>query len=55
MLPKLLYLDLSNNKFEGIIPFEIDHLKVIENLDLSGNFLDGTIPAMLGQLKFLET
>jgi hypothetical protein len=51
----LLSLNLSQNKFDGNIPFVIGQLQVIQNLDLSGNFLDGTIPEMFGQLKYLET
>ncbi|KAL7250033.1 hypothetical protein ACSBR1_012100 [Camellia fascicularis] len=48
-------IDLSSNKFEGVIPEFIGHLKGLQVLNLSNNDLNGGIPSCLGNLTNLES
>ncbi|KAJ0780230.1 putative protein kinase RLK-Pelle-LRR-XI-1 family [Helianthus annuus] len=50
-----LILNLSNNKFEGVIPIHIAKLEKLESLDLSENSLAGRLPSQLEDLKTLQT
>ncbi|KAF9601957.1 hypothetical protein IFM89_024420 [Coptis chinensis] len=50
-LPKLVYLDLSNNKLTGNIPSQIGTLSRLTHLDLSVNFLTGSLPLSFGNLS----
>ncbi|RCV05447.1 hypothetical protein SETIT_1G085100v2 [Setaria italica] len=50
--PKALYL--SGNKFTGVIPPEIGHLKALISLDISFNNLTGPIPSSICNLTNLE-
>ncbi|KAF7849068.1 hypothetical protein BT93_L1277 [Corymbia citriodora subsp. variegata] len=51
----LVWIDLSNNKFEGFIPELIGDLKPLRMLNLSNNCLNGTIPPSLANLTILES
>ncbi|KAF8014516.1 hypothetical protein BT93_H0357 [Corymbia citriodora subsp. variegata] len=57
-LPKILVtrttVDLSSNKFQGMIPDAIGELKSLKGLNLSHNYLEGHIPSFLGDLSELE-
>ncbi|XP_010042055.2 receptor-like protein 35 [Eucalyptus grandis] len=57
-LPKILVtrttVDLSSNKFQGMIPDVIGELGSLKGLNLSHNNLDGHIPSSLGDLSKLE-
>uniref|UniRef100_K3YQC5 Leucine-rich repeat-containing N-terminal plant-type domain-containing protein n=1 Tax=Setaria italica TaxID=4555 RepID=K3YQC5_SETIT len=50
--PKALYL--SGNKFTGVIPPEIGHLKALTKLDISFNNLTGPIPPSICNLTNLQ-
>ncbi|KAL4600619.1 hypothetical protein ACB092_11G212400 [Castanea dentata] len=47
-------LDLSANKFTGVLPIEVENLKNLERLDISENMLFGKIPTSLGSCVKLE-
>ncbi|XP_065626723.1 probable LRR receptor-like serine/threonine-protein kinase At3g47570 [Quercus suber] len=47
-------LDLSSNRFTGVLPMEIGNLKNLEHLDISENLLFGEIPATLKSCVKLE-
>ncbi|KAL4600613.1 hypothetical protein ACB092_11G211800, partial [Castanea dentata] len=47
-------LDLSANKFTGVLPIEVENLKNLERLDISENTLFGKIPTSLGSCVKLE-
>ncbi|KAK3426309.1 hypothetical protein EUGRSUZ_F02783, partial [Eucalyptus grandis] len=57
-LPKILLIrmtiDLSSNKFQGMIPDVIGELGLLKGLNLSHNNLEGHIPSSLGNLSELE-
>jgi hypothetical protein len=54
-LGKLLALDLSINKINGLIPNEIMELSSISiGLSLSDNLLEGPLPLEVGKLVYLE-
>lgn len=48
-------IDLSNNRFEGMIPKEVGKLSSLKLLNLSHNNLRGHIPPLLGNLTQLES
>ncbi|XP_028054592.1 receptor-like protein 6 [Camellia sinensis] len=48
-------IDLSSNKFEGLIPEFIGNLKGLKLLNLSNNNLNGGIPSCFGNLTNLES
>ncbi|KAL7250026.1 hypothetical protein ACSBR1_012093 [Camellia fascicularis] len=48
-------IDLSSNKFEGLIPKFIGNLKGLKLLNLSNNNLNGGIPSCFGNLTNLES
>ncbi|PRQ52505.1 putative leucine-rich repeat-containing, plant-type, leucine-rich repeat domain, L [Rosa chinensis] len=51
----LRFIDLSNNRFEGVIPGTIGNLRGLHLLNLSNNTLIGHIPPSLGNLSTLES
>ena len=53
-LEHLKYLDLSNNRLIGSIPFQLGNLSQLQHLDLSSNKLNGGIPFQLGNLSQLQ-
>uniref|UniRef100_A0A7N2LC98 non-specific serine/threonine protein kinase n=1 Tax=Quercus lobata TaxID=97700 RepID=A0A7N2LC98_QUELO len=50
----LIFLDLSANKFTGVLPIDFTDLKNLGNLDISENSLFGKIPTSLGNCVKLE-
>ncbi|KAF7835925.1 putative LRR receptor-like serine/threonine-protein kinase [Senna tora] len=51
---QLLYLSLSNNKFQGNLPKNIGSLfPHLEHLDVSSNMFDGEIPISVGEMSHL--
>ncbi|PHT30720.1 hypothetical protein CQW23_29640 [Capsicum baccatum] len=48
-----MIIDLSRNRFEGVIPASLHQLSVLESLDLSSNKVGGEIPQQLASLTFL--
>ncbi|XP_023898143.2 probable LRR receptor-like serine/threonine-protein kinase At3g47570 [Quercus suber] len=48
------YIDLSGNKFTGVLSMEIANLKNLEHFDISDNMLFGEIPASIGSCVKLE-
>ncbi|KAK7390209.1 hypothetical protein VNO78_25508 [Psophocarpus tetragonolobus] len=48
-------IDLSCNKFEGLIPEGLGQLNALYILNLSNNVFSGPIPSSLGNLKELES
>ncbi|KAJ4965520.1 hypothetical protein NE237_017369 [Protea cynaroides] len=53
-LKNLNILDLSNNRFIGSIPIEIEDMGQLKLLNLSHNKLQGLIPAAMGNLQNLH-
>lgn len=53
-LKSLKWLDLSYNKFHGMIPPALVNLSELEFLDLSFNNFDGSIPVEFGRLRNLK-
>ncbi|KAF7820474.1 LRR receptor-like serine/threonine-protein kinase FLS2 [Senna tora] len=52
---QLVFLNLSNNKFQGNLPINIGYfLPRLEYLDVSSNMLDGHIPISIGEMSFLR-
>ena len=49
-----IYLNLSTNKFSGVLPMEVGNFKNLEWLDISENMLVGKIPNSLGSCVTLE-
>ncbi|KAK4592257.1 hypothetical protein RGQ29_016684 [Quercus rubra] len=47
-------VDLSGNKFTGVLPMEIANLKNLGHFDISENMLFGEIPASIGSCVILE-
>ena len=47
-------LDLSANKFTGVLPTKVGNLINLEHLDISENMLFGKIPTSLGSCVKLE-
>ena len=47
-------LDLSTNKFTGVLPIEVGNFKNLEFLDISENMFFGKIPTSLGSYVKLE-
>ena len=50
-----VFVDLSDNKFEGEISDLFGKLKALRSLNLSNNMLTGRIPSSLGNLTELES
>ncbi|XP_030963560.1 probable LRR receptor-like serine/threonine-protein kinase At3g47570 [Quercus lobata] len=50
----LITLDLSANKFTGVLPIEVGNFKNLEFLDISENMFVGKIPTSLGSCVKLE-
>jgi len=55
ILSVFMSLDLSNNKFEGVIPDEIGDLKSLKGLNLSKNSFIGGIPPRVVNMVQLES
>ncbi|CAO2188373.1 unnamed protein product [Urochloa humidicola] len=55
ILTNFVYLDLSNNNFEGIIPNNIGDLKLLKQLNLSRNSFTGGIPPTIANMLQLES
>ncbi|CAH9075463.1 unnamed protein product [Cuscuta epithymum] len=53
-LKRIEHLDLSNNKFSGVLSPNISKLSMMKNLSLYRNSFQGKIPSSIGQLKGLE-
>nr|XP_048326649.1 receptor-like protein 7 [Ziziphus jujuba var. spinosa] len=49
------FIDLSDNRFEGVISDLFGNLKAVHSLNLSNNRLTGCIPSSLGNLSELES
>ncbi|PUZ58162.1 hypothetical protein GQ55_5G488000 [Panicum hallii var. hallii] len=54
ILRTLVFIDFSDNAFDGSIPQAIGQLGLLHGLNISHNFLTGPIPSQLGQLRQLE-
>jgi len=54
ILTTLVFIDFSNNTFNGSIPAAIGELGLLHGLNISHNFLTGPIPPQLGHLNKLE-
>ncbi|GLU19495.1 hypothetical protein SLE2022_357440 [Rubroshorea leprosula] len=46
----LVYLDLSDNQFQGLIPENLGHMTYLETLNLQHNQFEGGIPKSFGNL-----
>ncbi|XP_061981469.1 receptor-like protein 15 [Populus nigra] len=53
-LPGLEALFMSDNGFNGSIPFSLGNISSLEVLDLSNNSLQGQIPGWIGNMSSLE-
>ncbi|CAN0923219.1 Probable inactive receptor kinase At5g10020 [Linum grandiflorum] len=53
-IQSLQILDLSNNLFEGVVPFDIVNLKNLVRLNLSSNNLQGMVPSGFRNLEALK-
>lgn len=54
ILTTLVFMDFSDNGFNGSIPAAIGELRLLHGLNVSHNSLTGPIPFQLGQLRQLE-
>ncbi|XP_034695687.1 receptor-like protein 1 [Vitis riparia] len=54
MIPNIMFLNLSNNGFEGILPSSIAEMSSLRVLDLSNNNFSGEVPKQLLRAKDLE-
>ncbi|KAL7211483.1 hypothetical protein ACSBR2_014366 [Camellia fascicularis] len=54
-LPKLKYLSLSENEFEGQIPSNLGECTQLRSMSLSYNKFTGFIPKAIGNLTLLQT
>uniref|UniRef100_A0A0E0FGS1 Leucine-rich repeat-containing N-terminal plant-type domain-containing protein n=1 Tax=Oryza nivara TaxID=4536 RepID=A0A0E0FGS1_ORYNI len=54
ILRTLVFIDFSNNAFNGSIPEIVGELVLTHGINMSHNFLTGPIPSQLGGLKQLE-
>lgn len=54
ILAASVFIDFSNNVFNGSIPMAIGQLGLLHGLNISHNFLTGPIPSQLACLKGLE-
>ncbi|KAF7803759.1 LRR receptor-like serine/threonine-protein kinase FLS2 [Senna tora] len=53
---QLVFLNLSNNKFQGNLPRNIGYfLHRLEYLDVSRNMFDGDIPISIGEMSYLKS
>ncbi|KAH7677931.1 Leucine-rich repeat protein [Dioscorea alata] len=50
-----VYIDVSNNRFEGVLPEAIGDLKSLHFLNMSLNAFKGHIPQVFGNLRDLES
>ncbi|CAO2202008.1 unnamed protein product [Urochloa humidicola] len=55
ILSVFMYLDFSNNNFEGTIPKEIGDLKLLKGLNLSRNSFTGEIPNRITNMLQMES
>ncbi|KAF9600528.1 hypothetical protein IFM89_009977 [Coptis chinensis] len=55
LVSMLIYLDISSNNLEGLIPKELTLLSGLIGLNLSRNQLTGSIPDNIGNLTKLES
>ena len=55
ILPIFMYLDLSNNNFDGTISDGIGDLKLLKGLNLSRNSFTGHIPPRIANMLQLES
>jgi len=53
-LPELKVLLMSDNGFNGTIPFSLGNISSLQVLDLSNNNLQGQIPGWIGNMSSLE-
>ena len=54
LIPNIIYLNLSNNGFEGILPSSLAEMSFLGMLDLSTNNFSGEVPKELLAAKYLE-
>lgn len=54
VLSSLSYVNLSNNKFTGLVSKQVGELTSLETLDLSHNKLEGEIPPDIGNCVALR-
>ncbi|KAH7286034.1 hypothetical protein KP509_33G056100 [Ceratopteris richardii] len=53
-LPKIAFIDLSNNKLSGVLSEGVGNLQKLQLLNLSNNEISGTIPVTLCNLTNLQ-
>ncbi|XP_021895668.1 probable LRR receptor-like serine/threonine-protein kinase RPK1 [Carica papaya] len=51
---KLIELEAAENQIHGLVPPDIDKLKMLQRLNLRGNRLSGALPGQFGLLKNLK-
>ncbi|XP_058216025.1 receptor-like protein EIX2 [Rhododendron vialii] len=52
---KLIYLDLSNNRLSGKLPYCLSRFKEVSILSLANNNFHGKIPSSIGSLSQIQT
>jgi len=50
----LSFLNISDNKFHGSLPFELGHLHRLKVMNMRANDISGEIPSSLGMLQGLQ-
>lgn len=51
----VVILDISSNKFPGVIPDDISNCSLLNTVKLNNNNLQGPIPSEIGSLHQLRT
>ncbi|XP_020890605.1 LRR receptor-like serine/threonine-protein kinase GSO2 [Arabidopsis lyrata subsp. lyrata] len=54
ILPRLKFMNLANNSFQGYMPSSFGNMEMIEYMDISRNGFDGDLASSLGNMEKIE-